>query len=74
MSFGPRSTKDSSENRSVRNDAGIPRSAVTASCSWPKIVGPAGVELSWFLIVPVQLAMNRYLHGQESDPLLVVEP
>jgi uncharacterized membrane protein len=32
-------------------------------------IGPTGVELSWLLIIPVQLAMNRVLHVREQDPL-----
>jgi uncharacterized membrane protein len=31
------------------------------------LLGPAAVELSWLLIVPVQVAMNRLLHSREGD-------
>jgi uncharacterized membrane protein len=32
------------------------------------LLGPAAVELSWLLIVPVQVAMNHFLHAREADP------
>ena len=33
------------------------------------ILGPVGVEQSWLLILPVQLAMNRLLHAREREPV-----
>jgi uncharacterized membrane protein len=32
------------------------------------LLGPATVELSWLLILPVQGAMNLFLHSREADP------
>ena len=33
------------------------------------IVGPVGVEQSWLLILPVQIAVNRLFRARERDPL-----
>lgn len=32
------------------------------------LLGPAAVEISWLLIVPVQVAMNHFLHARVADP------
>ena len=32
------------------------------------LLGPAAVEISWLLIVPVQVAMNHFLYAREADP------
>jgi hypothetical protein len=32
------------------------------------VIGPTGVEISWLLILPVQLLLNRYLHSLEPPP------
>jgi uncharacterized membrane protein len=32
------------------------------------VLGPSAVEVSWLLILPVQLGMNRWLHALEPEP------
>jgi uncharacterized membrane protein len=53
-------------------DAGYARAAALRGFSVPLVmllslallpaIGPTGVELSWLLIVPVQVGMNRFVH------------
>ncbi|HET7830860.1 MAG TPA: TMEM175 family protein [Candidatus Limnocylindrales bacterium] len=38
------------------------------------LIGTTGVELSWLLIIPVQLSMNRLLHVREPGPMHDVDP
>jgi hypothetical protein len=40
-----------------------------ASLPFMPLIGPYNVERSWLLIIPLQIALNRWLRGRTSRDL-----